>query len=596
MHSRRASAARAVAILVAACALAATARAEQLDVFRRYEEALVQAALGRTGLTIDPAPEGKLIERVEIVANDVILPGDYAIPYRVPVVYPLLLHAVWLNKVHVRTRDDVIRRELLFRPGERLRRDVLEESGRNLRDFFILSVARIVVARGSAPDRVVVVVVTKDNWTLRLNTNFTIDQARLDALSMSISESNLAGRNKTISLEYALDPGRHAVGLGYVDPRMGGSRHQLRLLGDVFLSRATGGVEGGFGQLTVGRPLFSLRTTWGWQLDLTFQEDVARTFQGGDLRRLKFNDELIPDVYARRLITGNLVYTRSFGVLDKLNLSIGFRVTSARYTLPDDFPPTLSAAARAAYVRILPRTEAASGPFIAASAFRATYVRLQNINSFALSEDFRLGPSASLEVRLADPIFGFDSRYVAVSAAYGATYYGRDNLFTFAFSGAARLQPGVIVGDSWVNESLTASVRDVTPRFGPLRLHVAAGINVHHDDLSNSRLAIGASNGLRGFAPRQFVGNNLYGVNVELRSIALNLWTVHIGGVLFYDGGDAPTSLLTAGWHQDAGVGLRILFPQFNKDVLRLDLAFPFELATGGGYAPRFSVEFGQAF
>ena len=43
------------------------------------------------------------------------------------------------------------------------------------------------------------------------------------------------------------------------------------------------------------------------------------------------------------------------------------------------------------------------------------------------------------------------------------------------------------------------------------------------------------------------------------------------------------------------GVGLRVLFPQFNRDVLRLDLAFPLE-TIAGAWAPRFSAEFGQAF
>jgi hypothetical protein len=68
-----------------------------------------------------------------------------------------------------------------------------------------------------------------------------------------------------------------------------------------------------------------------------------------------------------------------------------------------------------------------------------------------------------------------------------------------------------------------------------------------------------------------------------------------VGAVLFYDGGDAPATLNALGWHQDAGVGLRLLIPQFNRSVVRFDLAFPFEQPTGG-WAPHFSAEFGQAF
>jgi hypothetical protein len=599
---------RLAALAVAVSLLASSAGADTLDVRRKYEETLIQAALARTGLSIDPAPEGKLIERVVIVANDVILPGDYGVPYRIPILYPLLAHAEWLNKVHVRTRDYIIAQELLFHAGERLSLDAIEESGRNLRAMFILAVARIVVARGSRPDRVVVLVMTKDNWTLRLNSNLSIDQARLDALSLSIAENNLAGRNKTISIEYALDPGRHTVGASYVDPRMNGSRHAMTMLGEVYLTRATSGTEGGYGAVTVGRPLYSLHTEWGWQLSLSYLKDKARQFQGGNLVQLKYGDEVFPYIYDRRVISGNLVGTRSWGVLDKLTVSAGFRVTSALYTEPEEFPATLSPAARHAFdSTILPRSESASGPFVSASAYRASYVRKQNINTFALTEDFQVGPSASFEIRFADPAFGFSSRYITFTGNYAAAYWARDNLFAVGMSGTARLQAGVVANTDWVNQVLNASVREVTPRFGPLRLHIAGLLQLRRNDLSRTPVTLGGESspaslggvnvaGLRGFAPREFIGTNVYRVNAELRSIALNLWTVHIGGVLFYDGGDAPVSLTTAGWHQDVGLGLRILFPQFNRDVLRLDLGFPMERPSSGGYAPRFTVEFGQAF
>ena len=138
----------AIAVAVVLIASAGASRADKLDVLRRYEEALVQSALEKTGLVIDPAPDGKIIERVVIVANKVILPGDLPLAGKIP--------WTWLNHLHVRTRDYVIAREMLFHVGEPLRADLIEESGRNLRQFFILAVARIVVAHGSAPDRVVV--------------------------------------------------------------------------------------------------------------------------------------------------------------------------------------------------------------------------------------------------------------------------------------------------------------------------------------------------------------------------------------------------------------------------------------------------------
>ena len=151
-------------------------------------------------------------------------------------------------------------------------------------------------------------------------------------------------------------------------------------------------------------------------------------------------------------------------------------------------------------------------------------------------------------------------------------------------------------GESWVNQIFDASFHEVTPRFSIFRLHVAGACDFRRNDFTKTRDDLGSDDGLRGFEPRRFIGNNFYRVNAELRTLALNLWTLHVGAVAFYDGGDAPQSLAVAGWHQDAGVGLRILFPQFDRQVLRVDVGFPFERETAGAWAPRFSLQFGQAF
>lgn len=576
-------------------------RADKLDVLAQYEEKLVAAALvrrGRLPSDLEPQPEGKLIEAIDIDASQIILKGDLPLSSRLP----------WtiLNRLHVRTREPVIARELLFSVGSLFRRDLFEESGRNLRSLFILGVARLVVLRGSTPDRVRVLVVTKDQWSLRLNTNFTLDQARIDALSFQFAEVNLAGRNKRVSIDFGLDPGRYNAGGSYTDPRIWGSRHQLKVVGGLYLNRASGNLEGGQLLLTVGRPLYSLRTRFGWQAQFQYLQDIVRYFAGGDLYQRKVLGESVPDQFQRLNILGGVQATYSMGVLHKVNLSAGFTVSRVRYAVPDDFPAEISAAARNAYAALLPRSEDISGPYLQLDSFVARFVRLKNIQTLALSEDFRLGPQVQAEVRFASHLFGLGYDFVQLSAAYAEQRYFGDNLLSLSVSGGVRVQYGVYPGTSLVNETVTASLRNISPRFGPLRLHVYGQLNLRAHDIDNRRLTLGSDSGLRGYAPRAFQGPNQYQLNVELRSTALNLWTIHIGGVLFYDAGDAPTGLQSydqsgvyqpGGYHQDAGLGLRILLPQFNRDVIRLDLAFPFERdATTDSYTPRFSASFGQAF
>lgn len=588
--------------------------AGKLEVRAQYEERLVQQGLTRLGLEVDPDPEGKPIHEIYIDAREVVLPGDFPLSGRIP--WPIL------NYLHMRTREPILRQELLLHPGEPFRRDVFEESGRNLRSLFILSIARLVAVRrpgkpgqpGTPPGQTSVLLVTKDQWSLRLNTAFTLDQARFDALSFSLAEHNLLGRNKRLSFDFALDPGRYSLGGSYTDPRIWGSRIFANLSGRFYLNRGSNDLEGGYASVSVGRKLFSLRTQLGWQADFVYQQDIVRYFKGGELAQRSFQTpagmESVPDVFNRRTLVASLQGSYSAGIVNKVNLTAGFRVQTATYELPADFP-AVSAAARAAYQATLPRSESASGPFLSFTAFTARFLRIRDIETFALSEDFRLGPQLTLDIRYASHFFGFNSDFVELSGSFTNQHYARDNLLSYGASVAARVQYGVGAPFGWnsslFNESVTLTFHEITPKMKFVRLHLSGKFQMRAHDLDNLRLTLGSDSGLRGFAPRQFQGSAVYRVNAELRTTALNLWTIHVGAVLFYDGGDAPLVLFptedaagrplasTAGYHQDAGLGLRVLLPQFNRDVLRLDLAFPFEL-IGGSYVPRFSAEFIQAF
>jgi outer membrane protein assembly factor BamA len=451
-----------------------------------------------------------------------------------------------------------------------------------------------------------VLVVTKDQWSLRLNTEFRFDQARLDVLSFQFAEHNLAGRNKRLSVDFGFDPGRFSLGMSYSDPRIWGSRHQLKLIGGLYLSRETSNVEGGQLYFQVGRPLFSLRTRFGWEAKLQVTKDIARYFSGGVIYLRKVKDEDVPDVYRREQVAGQVQVQYSAGIVHKLNLSLGWRVQHQQYNLPDDFPDTISDAARTAYRQLLPRSESASGPFVGLNLFTARFIRLKDIQTLALTEDLRLGPELNLELRYAWHGFGFSSDYLEASGSLASQHYLGDNLFSYQVNAGVRLQYGIDPRGALLNEYLTAQVREITPAVGPLRLHLSAKLQLRGRDLEQQRMTLGSDSGLRGYAPRAIQGGSLYRVNAELRTKGLNLWTIHVGGVVFYDGGDAPPvlngylrdgSYFGTTYRHDVGFGLRLGLPQFNREVIRLDLGFPLESPSPGSvYAPRFSAEFGQAF
>src|SRR4029077_15142118 len=104
------------------------------------------------GARVDPSPEGKLIEQIDFVRLDPIDRHD-----------PL---PVAVNAPHATSRVSLLRREILTKEGDRYRPVLVDESARNLRNLPQLSLVLCIPMNGSTPDRVRLVVITKDVWSL----------------------------------------------------------------------------------------------------------------------------------------------------------------------------------------------------------------------------------------------------------------------------------------------------------------------------------------------------------------------------------------------------------------------------------------------
>ena len=96
-------------------------------------------------------------------------------------------------------------------------------------------------------------------------------------------------------------------------------------------------------------------------------------------------------------------------------------------------------------------------------------------------------------------------------------------------------------------------------------------------DVNNSTVSLGGMSGLRGYPVRAFYlfGGDLIQANIEYRSAPLRWSFLHLGAVAFYDSGSVHSSIDEIIWRHSMGLGARILFPQFNRSVFRLDVATP---------------------
>lgn len=127
-----------------------------------------------------------------------------------------------------------------------------------------------------------------------------------------------------------------------------------------------------------------------------------------------------------------------------------------------------------------------------------------------------------------------------------------------------------------LNRRYLAQVENYSPLFHGGRLVTKVTLDVRQNDLNNPRVFLGGENGLRSAAPQELSGRNYLLGSLEYRARSFELATVYTSITLFYDVGSAFDDLpvLT----HTIGLGLRILLPQFNQEVVKIN----FGLVLGG--------------
>lgn len=546
-----------------------------------YEDELVDHALSQEGLVRDPAPDGKRIEAVKIVRFDVVTERD---PW-----------PSFFNDFHITTRPWVIAREVLLSPGEPYDPRLASESERNLRNLTIFAVARVVAARGEHGG-VILVVVTKDLWSLRLNSEYSVIGTLIQLLRFQPSENNLFGSGIHAALDFRLALDTLSLGESFRARRLGGTALQLSENAALIFNRGTSQLEGSYGGVTFGRPLYSLEDTLAYGLTATWNVQRARTYRGATVWELPFPDDptiTVPYVYDARELGVSASATRSWGSVHKLDLTGAVGGYQHRYSVPTS--PDIPDAARTWFAQTqLPRSEDAVYLSAALEAFEARYAVLRNYDTFALSEDFSLGYRLLLQAQWAEPAFGSSTRFVAVGTAARYRWLLAEDLLTVEGAGAMRWMPdasGPGIHPPFVDRRVAFEVENQSPILWIGRFVVRALVDLKAQDLNHVRLFIGGTEGLRGTPPEAFSGSKALLFNAEYRTEPWVFHSFHSGLVFFYDAGTAydtsPQLVHTL------GVGLRILIPQFNLYPIRIDFGYALN-GPPTGFADRFTSTFGQ--
>jgi hypothetical protein len=608
---------RMVLLLVAAWGFVLPARAQSVVTSanantvvatRRYsplEIERMRRALIRVHGEVDEKPQGKRIESIEVVALPVFEPED-PVPQ-------------FLNWFHVTTQDYVVKREVLMRIGSRYDQRLSDETERNLRALLLFSVVVALPVRGSTPDSVRYVLVTKDIWSLRVGWDGRINQGVIDYLSLQPTERNLFGTGRQLFGTLEFGRRTYTVGGGFYEPRLAGSRTRILVRASAVVNCDSGEVEGSAGSFQYSRPLYSTRTPWSYSTVVSWTDGQGPLNVRGNLRgsicSVKSDEELsatlqsgrvalYPNQYFYDSQAFTQTFTRSYGYRFKTNLSFGLEATRLAYGEANlssvragasDVPGELTASERFAienyYRSFVPIGDRRISPFFQLSSFTTDYQRDINSETLGLQEDVvNLGHVALLRIYPALEALGSARDMLGLDAvASYARPVGSGFFKVYALHSLELSSP------EQTDAQLSLRFRFTSPRLPIGRFVYDAYFLDHYRNYRNLNQALGGTTRLRGYQTIAAVGDHYLASNIEFRTRPLEIFSTQLGGVVFYDMGDAFDKFGDFQLKHGVGAGIRFLAPQLDRDVFRIDVGVPVPFDAIGGETTVIAT-FGQAF
>jgi hypothetical protein len=469
------------------------------------------------------------------------------------------------DHLHYRTRASVIRHQLLFKPGDRYSRHLLDESERILRQegYFYDAWIRAVSYHDGKVD---VEVTTKDVWTLNPGFNFG-RSGGTNSTGVKLEDSNMLGTGADVTISHSSNVDRRATQISVVDQHAFGTWTS-------FAANYAELSDGYQRELTVQRPFYAFDTRW-----------AAGVYAINDLQTDSLWDRGQVIDQFRDLHQGAQVYA---GLSEGLQngwvhrWSMGITYDEHHFEPLASFLDTNSAQ-DPTFQYLIPQDRRFLYPWVQFDVIQDDYLKLFNHDQIGRTEDFYLGTSASVRAGIAGSSFGSTSNALIFqsSATRGFRRGGSTLLLYGDFSG--RLTSGKLE-----NGIADASIRYyVEQSKNWLFFTTFLGTKGWRLDLDN-QILLGGDNGLRGYPLRYQSGTGRAIWSVEQRYFTdwYPFRLFRFGGAVFFDAGrtwgNAPLSQPSLGMLKDAGFGLRFGNARSGLgNVVHVDLAFPLQAPQG---------------
>ena len=459
----------------------------------------------------------------------------------------------WADRLHRDTRDSVIASQLLFKPGDRYSRRVLDESERILRQNRYLYDVQIRPVRWNG-NRVDVEVVTRDVWTL--NAGVGIGRSGgVTSTSFKVQDTNLLGTGKSLTLVRQSDVDRNSTLFRYDDPGMLGSRVRMSL-------SWSDNSDGSLKYVDVTRPFYAMDTRWSAGLTALEDDRVDPLYVLGHATD-RFRHQV-----DRFELRGGL----SHGLVDgwARRWSTGFTFQRDRFEAAAGLPaPSL-----------LPEDRTLSYPWVALDILEDDFLKAKDLDQIHRTEDFEVGSQLHLLLGWSSPLFGGD-RDAAVFDGLAGTGFRLTPRQTLLLSSELSGRWGSSGAE---NLLLHGSARYYWRDFGDHLLFATLEGDAGRRLDPERQILLGGDSGLRGYPLRYQDGDARALLTLEQRFFTdiYPLRLFHVGGAVFFDIGRtwAGESGLAPNyeWLRDVGVGLRLSPSRSGlANVVHIDLAFPLD-------------------
>ena len=449
----------------------------------------------------------------------------------------------------------------------------------------------IVALRGAEPGHVRLVVIVRDLWSLRLAYELRGTFQSLNYLLVNPAETNLFGTRTQLGGIFTLAPDRYSLGALVVHPRIAGSKIDALASGQVYVNLDSGRAEGSTGALAVYRDLISFSDKWAYLAGAGWTVEQTRIYSD---RRLVLSDSGIPLVFHSSIVRGGAEVTRSYGQTQKLDVTAGLELV--RFDFEATRGRNTSARAFASFVRDeLPVSDQRFSPYVQLQQRTTRFLATHDVETLSLVESVSLGQIAALRVYPALRDLGSSRDLFGSTAWLGYTWPVDTGLVRVLASSAIQA-----ADQAQHQASAQGALRFVSPKLGFARLVVDSALQSIYQNYLNQKLVLGGDTRPRGYVSAIFRGASGFAGTAELRTSAVNILSARVGAVAFYDVGGTGEKVADIALHQSLGAGVRILFPQLNRQVFRLDWAAP--LTPGHGRIPDRPLPggvyftFGQAF